>query len=538
MGIMEYEQDYNQSLRLEHDQEYSSEELHDETEHLGGDMEGASPRFSVASIPQHEISWCRLILISMGTVGVETAWNLEFALAIPFFQQELELSPMTAQGLWAFGPISGLVVAPLVGRISDNWRSKWGRRRPFLLAGLLLIVTWSSIFSNSKYLGERLGNDETGSRTIGQIIGIVTFGLNDFCINVVQFPQRTLCSDLVPRSQQTQAQAMQAIMQSIGVLVANSFLLCIKRPVSRAPLVFFLANVIVTSAITVTLCFAKEERSDIEANGTRTPQEGIVGAAKAILSKLPSLDRLMMRVLVIQWFSWMSYFCSLQLVTEWMGHVVFGGDPDKSHPRNDVYQDGVAFAGAAIMVRSIVQLGASFSLPILSRRFPIRFIWGSALAIGALTFFAMSSSLPIRYHWFGFALVALIGIPYATSNTYPFSIVGSLYPAPETKGVHMGILNLSITLPQLLDTTYTGHLTEAYDESAVIKLGSLYMAIASIACFALLPNSINNAIERKLEEESPFNQSNHADSPDLDSPSAYLARPPSPSSQPMAIERT
>ena len=102
-----------------------------------------------------------------------------------------------------------MFIAPLVGMMSDNHRSRWGRRRPFLFFGLISILLFSTIFSNSKHIAEFLG----GPRWLGQAIGIVSFALNDFSIGVVQFPQRTLSADLVPAQDQTKAQAMQAVMQ-------------------------------------------------------------------------------------------------------------------------------------------------------------------------------------------------------------------------------------------------------------------------------------------------------------------------------------
>ena len=66
------------------------------------------------------VSFAKLTAFACANLGVTLAWNVEFSLAVPFFQQELELPAETAQKMWIFGPIAGLFVAPLVGLYSGR----------------------------------------------------------------------------------------------------------------------------------------------------------------------------------------------------------------------------------------------------------------------------------------------------------------------------------------------------------------------------------------------------------------------------------
>ena len=72
----------------------------------------------------------KLMAFASANLGVTLAWNVEFSLAVPFFQQELELPADTAQKMWIFGPIAGLFVAPLVGFYSGN--VKFGLKIPLI----------------------------------------------------------------------------------------------------------------------------------------------------------------------------------------------------------------------------------------------------------------------------------------------------------------------------------------------------------------------------------------------------------------------
>ena len=78
--------------------------------------------------------------------------------------------------MYTAGPISGMITQPIIGAFSDNMKpyplSKMGQRRPFILAGCILIVCSLIIFSNSRYIGNFFGDNKTSNNNIGLGIGI------------------------------------------------------------------------------------------------------------------------------------------------------------------------------------------------------------------------------------------------------------------------------------------------------------------------------------------------------------------------------
>ena len=363
--------------------------------------------------------------------------------------------------------------------------------------GLLSILFFSTLFSNAQTLGETLGGDVAGSRPIAQAIGILSFAFNDFSINVIQNPVRLLASDLTPPWQQTSAQSMQTVASAVGIMLANLFLLVMDKPVSKLPQIFLIANIFLLVTVLLTLSVAREQQANLSRIGIKpaSPCTSYCG----ILKSIPSLNPMMWRILVIQVFSWLSYFCCFQILTAWMGTVVFNGSASADGPSNVRFQSGVSFAGLAVIGRALLQLLASFALDPLIHRVPVNVVWASALLVGAVAMGVMSiTPLVQSNHWIALAMVALLGVPFAISDALPASLVTSMY-ADQAKGTNLGILNLSVCLPQLLDTLYTGSITAAFDEGYVIGLGAIYMLIAAIIALCWMKRTTMGEFKEKVE---------------------------------------
>lgn len=96
---------------------------------------------------------------------------------------------MFSHAVWVAGPVSGLIVAPVVGSLSDNCTSRFGRRRPFIVAGLVATIFGMLTFPHANDIASLFVTG--GSRLHGQValgIGVVTFWILDFAINITMWP--------------------------------------------------------------------------------------------------------------------------------------------------------------------------------------------------------------------------------------------------------------------------------------------------------------------------------------------------------------
>lgn len=100
-----------------------------------------------------ERTFCQLLRNGSQQFALEFAFSCETALGTPIL---LQLGiPTVLQGLcWVLGPVCGFVLGPLIGSLSDNCTSRWGRRRPFLLLLNLLVIVGSACYLNVQYISK------------------------------------------------------------------------------------------------------------------------------------------------------------------------------------------------------------------------------------------------------------------------------------------------------------------------------------------------------------------------------------------------
>ncbi|GLT65961.1 hypothetical protein SLA2020_383570 [Shorea laevis] len=136
----------------------------------------------------------KLLLVASVACGIQFGWALQLSLLTPYVQ-ELGIPHAWSSIIWLCGPLSGLLVQPLVGHMSDRCTSRFGRRRPFIVAGAVSISAAVLIIGYSADIGWLLG--DRGSFRPGAI-GAFVFGfwILDVANNMTQGPCRALLADL------------------------------------------------------------------------------------------------------------------------------------------------------------------------------------------------------------------------------------------------------------------------------------------------------------------------------------------------------
>ncbi|KAK2994653.1 hypothetical protein RJ640_007834 [Escallonia rubra] len=194
-----------------------------------GDVSSTSPDSS--SSPPKNISLITLILSCTVAAGVQFGWALQLSLLTPYIQT-LGIKHAFSSFIWLCGPITGLVVQPCVGIWSDKCSSKYGRRRPFILVGSLMISISVSIaviiIGFSADIGYLLGDTKEhcstfkGTRTRAAIVFIVGFWMLDLANNTVQGPARALLADLAGPDQRNSANAIFCSWMAVGNILGFS----------------------------------------------------------------------------------------------------------------------------------------------------------------------------------------------------------------------------------------------------------------------------------------------------------------------------
>ncbi|XP_044490244.1 sucrose transport protein SUC3 isoform X2 [Mangifera indica] len=229
------------------------------------------------AVRSKQCSLFTLILSCTVAAGVQFGWALQLSLLTPYIQT-LGIEHAFSSFIWLCGPITGLVVQPCVGIWSDKCTSKYGRRRPFILAGSLMISVAVIIIGFSADIGYIIGDTKEdcsvfkGTRTRAAFIFVIGFWMLDLANNTVQGPARALLADLSGPDQRNSANAIFCSWMAVGNILGFSagasgdwhrwFPFLTSRACCAAcgnlKAAFLVAVVFLTLCTLVTICFADE----------------------------------------------------------------------------------------------------------------------------------------------------------------------------------------------------------------------------------------------------------------------------------------
>ena len=143
--------------------------------------------------------------MSLGFLGIQFGFGLQNANVSRIFQSlgaKIDDIPI----LWIAAPLTGLIVQPIIGHMSDKtWLGKWGRRRPYFMAGALMASLALFVFPNVSALW----------------MAAVMLWILDASINVSMEPFRAFVGDMLPDEQRTRGFAMQSFFIGIGAVVSS-----------------------------------------------------------------------------------------------------------------------------------------------------------------------------------------------------------------------------------------------------------------------------------------------------------------------------
>ncbi|PVU97862.1 hypothetical protein BB561_000228 [Smittium simulii] len=154
-----------------------------------------------------------LFFLTIGFFGVQVVWSVEMGYGT-LYLLELNLTKTQVSLVWLAGPLSGLVMQPIIGFLSDNSTSKFGKRKPFIFFGCLAAVFSLIIIGWAKQMIFALFNSEL--QLLVCIIVILGFYFLDFSINAIMACLRALLIDVVPESHQVKASALVSCMIGFG----------------------------------------------------------------------------------------------------------------------------------------------------------------------------------------------------------------------------------------------------------------------------------------------------------------------------------
>jgi maltose/moltooligosaccharide transporter len=376
--------------------------------------------------------------MSFGFLGIQFGWGLQMANMSAIYEY-LGARPDQLSKLWLAAPLTGLIVQPIIGAMSDRTWGPLGRRRPYFLVGALLSSAALVLMPNSSALWMAAG-----------LLWIL-----DASINISMEPFRAFVADLLPEEQRTDGFAMQSLFIGLGAVIASAlpFLMANVFGVSRSaeggipPSVrwsFYVGAAAFLGAVLWTIVSTREHPpEDLEAfRRQKAERRGPLAGAGEIWDAFRAMPSTMRQLAWVQMCTWFGLFCMWLYFPVAVARNVFAA-PDEKSP---LYTAGVEWAGLCFALYSAVCFAFSFVLPRLAARLGRQRAHGLCLLAGGL---GLLSVAVIHDKWLLFLAMAGVGVAWASILSMPYAMLASALPRHRI-GVYMGIFNFFIVIPEIV----------------------------------------------------------------------------------------
>jgi maltose/moltooligosaccharide transporter len=388
------------------------------------------------------LSFWQIWNMSFGFLGIQFGWGLQLANMSGIYTY-LGARPEEVPILWLAGPVTGLLVQPVIGSMSDRTWNRLGRRRPYFLTGAILASIALFFMPDSPTLWMAAG-----------LLWVL-----DASINVSMEPFRAFVADKLNTDQRTAGFVMQSFFIGIGQTLANLLPYLFRRAGVDAGTVaggaahtipasvnyaFKLGAIAFFVCVLWTVLTSKEYPPENMEEFLRKKREhrGFGAGLSEIFSAVREMPTTMKQLAVVQFFTWLGLFCMWMFFGLTTSYHIFGA----ANERDPRFVDGQAWGGIAFMVYSIVCFLVAFLLPKLAAATSRKTVHAIALVCGAAGLLAV-----YFIHDKNVLLLTMVGvgIAWASILSMPYAILAGALP-PTRMGVYMGVFNFFIVIPEII----------------------------------------------------------------------------------------
>lgn len=453
-----------------------------------------SPFDRTDPVRKPKLSLSQIINMSVGFFGIQFGWDLQRANMGPIYDV-LGANPDEIPLLFLAAPLTGLIVQPIVGYMSDRtWHPKWGRRRPYFFVGAVLSSIALIFMPHSPALWMAAG-----------LLWILdTFG------NVAMEPFRAFVADKLPDSQLNKGFIMQSLMIGLGGSIASALPWIMNNWLNMANTAaagiipdnvrwsFYIGAFFFLSAVLFTVFSTKEyPPADLAfRDKVKESNKGFGGGVREIFSSIATMPEKMKIVSLVQFFTWPGLFLMWFYYSVAVAYNVFGATSD-TDPR---FGDGRDFAGLTLAFYNVVTFAFAFVLPYIANKLGRKSTHALCLLAGAagligVGYVEQQNSL--------FLCMTGVGIAWASILSMPYAMVSSVLP-PHKIGIYMGIFNFFIVLPEIIASLgfkwVMNHLLDN-DRMLAVQVGGILMIIAAFICYVFIKEDKHRKVDDDLTTE-------------------------------------
>jgi maltose/moltooligosaccharide transporter len=430
----------------------------------------------------------QILLMNLGFFGIQYSFGMQQTAVNPIYTF-LGANPHDLPILNLAGPITGLLVQPMIGALSDRtWSPRWGRRKPFFLIGAIGCSICLFLFPFVAAVW----------------MAVLLLWLLDISNNTAMEPYRAFIADKLPPQQLAKGFLAQSFFTGFGITLANVSLFVFQSFITGATDAgipywvvgsFMLGSVCSIATVLVSVITTKEiPPSPEELAALRAKKGGIGAAVSEIWEAIVEMPGELRKLALVYLFQWYAMVCYWQYVSLSIAQSAFGVES----PDDPAYADAVSWTGLVNGWYNIVTFLVAFPLVALAKKRGAKLVHISCLlcaSVGLLIFAGLSNK------YLMFLPITGLGIAWASIMGVPYIMAVRMIPSSRY-GVYMGIINMMIVIPMLIQTVTFGAIYSSVlgdDPSNAIRFAAILLAVAAAAMLWIKEPPIVRDVDDVLE---------------------------------------
>ncbi|MFC3810936.1 MFS transporter [Lacihabitans lacunae] len=433
-----------------------------------------------------KLKFIDIINMNVGFFGIQYSFGLQQSAVNPIYDM-LGASPHEIPLLNLAGPMTGLLIQPIIGALSDKtWSPRFGRRKPYFFIGALMCSIALLIYPFSSSLWMAAG-----------LLWILDVGNN-----TAMEPYRAFIADKLNDDQQPTGFQAQSFFTGLGQTLVNLsifiFPMLFLGTTGSLPTWIYASFFLGAACSIGSVWWSMKTTPEIPP----TPEEleemknsplSIFSPIIDIASAIKDMPKVLWQLALVYLFQWYALFCFWQNSAKSIAQSVYKTNVYQNNP---TYSEAVSWSGLVNGWYNIVMFIVAFSLVYFAKKYTPKMVHVFCLMLAGIGLLAFPM---IENKYLLFPAITGFGIGWASMMGIPYLIVVSEIPK-ERYGVYMGIINMMIVIPMLLQTVSFGYILENFlndDPGKAITFAGVLLLIAAVATVLIKakpPKEINENI--------------------------------------------
>lgn len=433
---------------------------------------------------QTPISFWQLWNMNFGFLGIQYSFGLQQTAVNPIYML-LGANPDELPLLNLAGPMTGLLVQPLIGALSDRtWHPRLGRRKPYFLIGAILcsLALFAFPFSSSIWMAAGL------------------LWILDAGNNTAMEPYRAFVADVLPEAEQRRGFLIQSFFTGFGITLANLCLYFLQKSnflsqktQNGLPYWVYVAFLVGAIASITTILWAmyktKENTPSAEELAIlQREKKTLFSPLIDVILAIKDMPKVLWKLAFLYLFQWYALFVYWQFSSLSVAQTIYRIPIGTQMNQHADFSKAVSFTGLLNATYNIVTFIVALLLMRVLSKFPAYKVHAFALAIASVGLFQFSQTQNQTMQLFN--MIGL-GVAWASIMGVPYLMVVQQLPR-EKYGVYMGIINMMIVIPMLIETISFGaiynNLLGGVPSRAIAFASFLFLIAAVLSAVLFRPN--------------------------------------------------